>query len=34
MKISFGKKIPITQCKIKDIEQNKFVPATFYEVDC
>lgn len=34
MKISFGRKIPITQCQIKDIEQDKFVPATFYEVDC
>ena len=32
--VSFGKKIPITRCKIKDLEQNKFVPATFYEIDC
>ena len=32
--VSFGKKIPITQCQIKDNKRNKFVPATFYEVDC
>ncbi|MBQ9245644.1 hypothetical protein IJ182_05185 [bacterium] len=31
---SFGKKIPITQCCIKDINHNRFVPATFFEVDC
>jgi hypothetical protein len=32
--VSFGKKIPITQCKIRDNSQGKFIPATFYEVDC
>ena len=32
--VSFGKKIPITQCQIKDNKRNKFVPATFYEIDC
>lgn len=32
--ISFGKKIPITQCKIRDNSLGKFVGATFYEVDC
>lgn len=32
--LSFGKKIPISQCQIKNTETNKFVPATFYELDC
>lgn len=32
--ISFGKKIPITKCSIKDNQQNKFVRATVYEIDC
>ncbi len=34
MYISFGKKVPLTQCQIKNIEKNKFVSATFCEVDC
>ncbi len=32
--ISFGRQIPLIKCHIKDKEQNKFVPATFYELDC
>lgn len=32
--INFGKKIPITQCKIRDNNSGRFVGATFYEVDC
>ena len=32
--INFGKKIPIAKCHIKDVEKGKFVPATFYEIDC
>jgi len=32
--ISFGKKIPIMQCSIKDVEKNKIIPATVYEYDC
>ena len=32
--VTFGKKIPIAKCHIKDVEQGKFVPATFYEIDC
>lgn len=32
--LSFGKKIPISQCQIKNTETRKFVPATFYELDC
>lgn len=32
--ISFGRKIPITECKVRNLETKKFVPATFYEVDC
>lgn len=32
--ISFGKKIPITRCKIRDNKENKFISATFYEIDC
>ena len=32
--VSFGKKIPITQCKIRDNNSGNFVGATFYEVDC
>lgn len=31
---NFGQKIPLTQCQIKDKNKGKFVPATFYEVDC
>lgn len=32
--ISFGKKIPITQCKVFDKDAKTFVEATFYEYDC
>ncbi len=32
--ISFGKKIPVANCKIKDIQKNRFVDATLYEFDC
>ncbi len=32
--ISFGKKIPITNCQVKDKKNGKFVPATIYEADC
>lgn len=32
--ISFGRKIPLTECKVKNLETKKFVPVTFYEVDC
>lgn len=32
--VSFGKKIPIMQCSIKDVGKNKFIPATVYEYDC
>ena len=31
---TFGKKIPISLCQIKNTETKKFVPATFYELDC
>ncbi len=34
MQVSFGKKIPIMQCSIKDVEKNKTIPATIYEYDC
>ena len=32
--VNFGKKIPLTQCQIKDCKEDKYVPATFYELDC
>ena len=32
--IHFGKKIPVSNCKIKDIQRNKAVDATLYEFDC
>lgn len=31
---SFGKKIPIMQCQIKDVNQNKFVGAKLSKYDC
>ncbi len=34
MSVSFCKKIPIAKCKIMDLKKGKFVPATFFEVDC
>ena len=32
--ISFGRKIPITICKLKDIRQDKFIDAEICEYDC
>ena len=32
--VSFGKKIPIMQCQIKDTKQNKFVTAKLSKYDC
>ena len=34
MQISFGRKIPITQCQIYDNEHKKFTKATCYAFDC
>lgn len=32
--VSFGKKVPIMQCSIKDVDKQKNVPATISEYDC
>ena len=32
--VSFGKKIPVATCKVKNIQRNKFIDATLYELDC
>lgn len=32
--ISFGNKIPVAKCNIRDVRQNKFVEATLVEFDC
>ena len=32
--ISFGQKIPVAECKVKDIKSDKFVPVRMYEYDC
>ena len=32
--ISFGKKIPVTTCKVKDLTTKKYVPVKMYEYDC
>lgn len=32
--ISFGQKIPVLNCKVKDNKQNKFVEATLFQLDC
>ena len=32
--ISFGKKIPVSACKVKDLRTGKFVPVKMYEYDC
>ena len=32
--VSFGKKIPVMQCQIKDIKQNKLVGAKLSKYDC
>ncbi|MBR6162609.1 hypothetical protein IKQ26_01785 [bacterium] len=34
MLISFGKKIPIATCDIKDINKDKFIKATIVRYDC
>ncbi len=34
MQISFGKKIPLMKCNVKDINKNQFVPAYFSKYDC
>lgn len=34
MNISFGRKIPITQCQIQDTNTGKFEKATVYQIDC
>ena len=32
--VSFGKKIPISNCKVVDKKENKLINATLYEYDC
>lgn len=32
--VSFGKRIPISTCKIYDKQNHSYVNATFYELDC
>lgn len=32
--VSFGKKLYLDKCQIKDNEQNKFVPASLVQFDC
>ena len=32
--ISFGKKIPVSECNVKDLRTRKFVPVKMYEYDC
>lgn len=32
--VTFGRKIPISQYKVLDKEQNRFIDATVYEYDC
>ena len=32
--ISFGKKIPVAECKVKDLRTGRFVPVKMYEYDC
>ena len=34
MNISFGKKIPIAQCRIQNLTTGRFEPATIFELDC
>ena len=34
MNISFGKQIPISQCKLLDKKTDRFVDATLFEFDC
>lgn len=30
----FGRKLPVAECKVKDIKTGKFVPVKMYEYDC
>ena len=32
--VTFGKKIPIAKCHIKDLKNDKYVAATCYKIDC
>ena len=32
--VSFGRKIPIAECKVKDIKSGRYVPVKMYEFDC
>lgn len=32
--VSFGRKIPVAECKVKDIKTGKFIPVKMYEYDC
>lgn len=32
--ISFGRKIPVATCQVKNLEKNKYIPAVVYEFDC
>ena len=34
MSVSLGKNIPIARCQIKDLKQDKLIPATLNELDC
>ncbi len=32
--ISFGKKIPVVDCQVRDNRTGKYIPVTMYEYDC
>ena len=32
--VSFGKKIPVSECKVKELGTGRFVPVKMYEYDC
>ena len=32
--VSFGRKIPVSACKVKDLKTGSFVPVKMYEFDC
>ena len=32
--VSFGRKIPVAECKVKDIQSGRYVPVKMYEFDC
>ncbi len=34
MNISFGKKVPIMQCKVVNTKTMEYIPATIFEYDC